>query len=186
MMNRQIHWSSPDPFLEVLDIQEEPSSITFIVRSTHESCPCPHCQVPSTRPHSRYTRMIQDLPIAGKAVSILLITRKWFCDQPNCTQKIFTERYDWISKNGRRTLRAEEVLRKIAFSTSCLNGEKVAKTLPLPVSHDVLLSLIRKTEIHHRGVPLLSESMTLLFGKGFRTLRKVFCKYMTDGILSGR
>jgi len=71
MMNRQIHWSSPDPFLEVLDIQEEPSSITFIVRSTHESCPCPHCQVPSTRPHSRYTRMIQDLPIAGKAVSIV-------------------------------------------------------------------------------------------------------------------
>lgn len=153
MMNRQIHWSSPDPFLEVLDIQEEPSSITFIVRSTHESCPCPHCQVPSTRPHSRYTRMIQDLPIAGKAVSILLITRKWFCDQPSCTQKIFTERYDWISENGRRTLRSEEVLRKIAFSTSCLNGEKVAETLPLPVSHDVLLSLIRKTEIHQEVSP---------------------------------
>jgi len=87
MMNRQIHWSSPDPFLEVLDIQEEPSSITFIVRSTHESCPCSHCKVPSTRPHSRYTRMIQDLPIADKSVSILLFTRKWFCDQPNCPKK---------------------------------------------------------------------------------------------------
>jgi len=74
-------------------------------------------------------------------------------------QKIFTERYDWISENGRRTLWAEEVLRKIAFSTSCLNGEEVAKAMHLPVSHDVLLSIIRKTDVHHYSASIWSMAL---------------------------
>lgn len=142
-----INWPSPDPFLEVLHIQEEQTSYKITIRSTHQSCPCPRCGVQSSRPHSRYTRLIQDLPIAEKSVSLLLMTRKWFCDQAVCDMNIFVERYDWLSVNGRRTLRAEECLRKIAFSSSCLNGEKVARAIHLPVSHDVLLSIIRKTDM---------------------------------------
>jgi transposase len=102
----------------------------------------------SFRPHSHYTRIIQDLPIGEKTVSLLLISRKWFCDNPICDRKIFTERYDWIAENGRRTTRAESVLREIAFSSSCLNGEKLARTVYLSVSHDTLLSIIKKTEIN--------------------------------------
>jgi hypothetical protein len=142
-----ISWPSPDPFLEVLHVYEEKTSFQITMKSTHQSCPCPRCGVMSSRPHSRYTRIIQDLPIGEKSVSLLLISRKWFCDQATCDMNIFTERYDWLSINGRRTLRAEECLRKIAYSSSCLNGEKVAKAIHLPVSHDVLLSIIRKTDI---------------------------------------
>lgn len=141
------NWLTPDPFIEVLHIQEEPFSFQITIQSTHQSCRCPHCGVPSTRPHSRYTRLIQDVPIGEKSVTLLLLTRKWFCDQSACDRKIFSERYEWLSVNGRRTLRAEECLRKIAFSTSCLNGEKLAKAIHLPVSHDVLLSIIRKTNV---------------------------------------
>ncbi|NSL53369.1 transposase family protein [Calidifontibacillus erzurumensis] len=142
-----IHWQPPDPFIEVLHVQEEHSSFIITIQSTSQSCPCPHCGVPSSRPHSRYTRLVQDLPIGEKSVTLLLLTRKWFCDHNVCDMKIFSERYEWLSVNGRRTLRAEEFLRKIAFSTSCLNGEKLAKAMHIPVSHDVLLSIIRKTDL---------------------------------------
>jgi transposase len=142
-----ICWSSPDSFLEFLHICEGESSFHITIQSTHQSSLCPHCGVRSFRPHSCYTRLIQDLPIGEKSASLLLISKKWFCDNNSCDKNIFTERYDWLPAKGRRTYRAEEVLRKIAFASSCSNGEKVAKAIHLPVSHDVLLSIIRKTEI---------------------------------------
>ncbi|MGG1480168.1 transposase [Bacillus smithii] len=92
----------------------------------------------SSRPHSRYV----DQP-----VSLLLISRKWFCVSPACSIKVFTERYEWLSPHGRRTLRAEHTLRQIAFSTSCLSAQKVAQSTHLPVSHDTLLTII--LENHH-------------------------------------
>jgi transposase len=112
------------------------------------SSPSPACHHVSSRPHSRYTRVIQDLPIADQPVSLLLISRKWFCDSPVCPDKVFTERYEWLSPHGRRTLCAEHTLRQIAFSTSFLSAQKVAQSVHLPVSHDTLLTIIRK-----EGVP---------------------------------
>jgi hypothetical protein len=73
-----ICWSSPDSFLEVLHICEGESSFQITIQSTHKSSPCPHCGVRSFRPHSRYTRLIQDLPIGEKSVSLLLISKNGF------------------------------------------------------------------------------------------------------------
>ncbi|WP_374723701.1 transposase family protein [Calidifontibacillus erzurumensis] len=89
-----------DPFIEVLHVQEEQSSLIITIQSTNLSCPWPHCGVPSSRPHSRYNCQVQDLPIGKKSVSLLLLTRKWFCDQTSCDRKIFAERYEWLSING--------------------------------------------------------------------------------------
>jgi transposase len=145
----QLLWSPPDPSLELVHVNDSPDVMvmTLIVKSNHESAPCPSCCHPSTRPHSRYTRKVQDLPISNRPVDLVVITRKWFCDQPNCFVSIFTERQNWLLPNRRRTVRAEEALRKIAFSTSCLAAERVARSLNLPVSHDVLLNLVHRTNV---------------------------------------
>ncbi|MCP3765077.1 transposase family protein [Domibacillus sp. A3M-37] len=140
-------WSSPDPHLELLNVDDSRDVITLTVKSSHESASCPSCCQPSTRPHSRYIRKVQDLPISNRPVDLVVMTKKWFCDQPNCPINIFTERQEWLLPNRRRTVRAEEALRKIAFSTSCLAAEKVAKSLNLPVSHDALLSLVHRTDV---------------------------------------
>ncbi|WP_285756445.1 transposase family protein [Parageobacillus sp. G301] len=85
--------------------------LRLTVKSNRESSSCPACHHASSRPHSRYTRVIQDLPIADQPVRLLLISRKWFCDDSSCSVKVFTERYDWLAPHGRRTLRAEHTLR---------------------------------------------------------------------------
>lgn len=129
-----IPWSSPDPNLELLQVSPIYDSFILTLKSTRTSNPCPSCSKQSSRIHSQYTRRVQDLPISGKPVELLILTRRWFCDNPDCKVKIFTERFDWLSSNGRRTSRTEEVLRKIAFSTSCLSTEKVARSAHIPVS----------------------------------------------------
>ncbi|WP_240514769.1 transposase family protein [Bacillus cereus] len=106
------------------------SYLRLTIESTQHSHTCPTCHYRfSSRPHSRYTRLIQDLSLLDQSIKLLLLSRKWFCDSLTCPVKVFTERYNWLASNGRRTIRAEEVLRKIACSTSCLAGGKVAQAV---------------------------------------------------------
>lgn len=58
------------------------------------SCPC--CVHPSHQPHNSYTRIIHDLPICDKEVILIIQLHKWFCNQTNCSTKIFTERLPWL------------------------------------------------------------------------------------------
>ncbi|WP_244151192.1 transposase family protein [Parageobacillus thermantarcticus] len=74
-----------------------------MVKSIRESSPCPACHHVSSRPHSRYTRIIQDLPIAGQPVSLLLISRKWFCDSPLVYRAIRITFSSWSQYASRRT-----------------------------------------------------------------------------------
>ncbi|MGP7818747.1 transposase family protein [Niallia sp. 01092] len=148
-----ISWPSPDPDLELLHVSSTNDSLLLTVKSTRTSAYCPACSKPSSRIHSQYTRKVQDLPISGKSVELLIMTKRWFCDQPNCRVKIFTERYNWLSPNGCRTARTEEVLRKITFSTSCISAEKVARSAHIPVSHDTLLTLVHQTDVKSEVSP---------------------------------
>ena len=145
-----ISWSSPDPNLEVPHVSASNDSLLLTVKGIQTSSSCPVCSKLSSRIHSQYTHKVQDLPISGKSVGLLILTKRWFCDQPDCHQvKIFTERYDWLASHGRRT----EVLRKLVFSTSCLSAEKVARSAHIPVSHDTLLALIHHTDIESEVSP---------------------------------
>lgn len=148
-----IPWSSLDPDLELLHISSSDKSLLLTLKSTRTSAPCPACSKKGNRIHSHYTRKVQDLPISEKSVQLLIIARRWFCDHSDCKVKIFTERFDWLASNGRRTKRTEEILRKIAFSSSCLSAEKVARSAHIPVSHDTLLSLVHQTEIESEVSP---------------------------------
>lgn len=100
-----IPWSSPDPNLELLHFSPTNDSLLLTLKSTQTTAPCPACLKQSTRIHSHYTRKVQDLPIGDKSVELLIVTRRFFCDQLECKVKIFTERFDWLVSNGRRTTR---------------------------------------------------------------------------------
>lgn len=97
-----ISWSSPSPDIELLHVTYSNNLLLLTVKSTRTSASCPLCQNLASRKHSHYTRKVQDLPICDKSVELLLLTKRWFCDNPNCQVKIFTERYDWLLANGRR------------------------------------------------------------------------------------
>jgi transposase len=72
----------------------EPSANELVIGVACEapSMPCPECQQPSFRIHSRYQRTVADLPCAGRNVLLALTVRKFVCGTPTCPRKIFTER----------------------------------------------------------------------------------------------
>lgn len=107
----------------------------------------PSCGTRSKHLHSRYDRFLYDLSMGDQHVSIPLTSRKWFCDEFFCPQRIFMERFSWIKPYTRQTSRLQQLLRKIAFSMSCRQAEKVACSFPPFISHDALLRMIRATSI---------------------------------------
>lgn len=126
--------------------------LTLIMKLESKQARCPSCHNMSHRRHSHYTRQLKDLPLGDREVQLFLCSNKWFCDEPGCTVKVFTERLNWIDPYRRRTRRLEEQLTTLAFSTSCLQAEKLCKLFHISVSHDSLLDLIyrkkQKPETH--------------------------------------
>ncbi len=135
-----------DDTIEILCEQLDEKNLFYIIEVHSSSAKCPSCDILSTRSHSRYSREIKDMPQGGRNVTMKVFMHKWFCDAPDCPRKIFTERLSWLKPYRRRTDRMDKVLTEIALSTSCLNAEKLCRTLSYPVSHDTLLRLIRKME----------------------------------------
>src|SRR6478609_5140700 len=54
---------------------------------------CPTCGYLSHRRHSKYIRTLVDLPTSGYDVKVIILSGKYFCDNAQCSRKIFTERF---------------------------------------------------------------------------------------------
>jgi transposase len=98
---------APDPTqVELVRLAPSATSIRVVVRANASSAACPVCGVGSARVHSRYLRQVADLPWLEVAVRLELQVRRFFCDQPDCSRTIFTERLPGVvAPSARRTLR---------------------------------------------------------------------------------
>jgi transposase len=66
-------------------------TIQLTVRAAAEVAACPLCGALSRRVHSRYTRNVSDLPSSGRAVRLLVVTRRFRCQAAHCPRRIFSE-----------------------------------------------------------------------------------------------
>lgn len=132
-----------DENLPLLYEKQTEEELFFIVEVQSSSALCPACRQISRRPHSRYCRKVDDLPVSDRHVHFQALLHKWFCDNPDCPTKVFTERLSWLPSYKRKTGRLENVIEKIAFSTSCLTAEKVCQAMHIPLSHDTLLRRVK-------------------------------------------
>jgi transposase len=139
----------PDPAqVHLLGLTVAGATITAEAIATASTRPCPLCGQRSARVHSRYRRTLADLPWLGLAMRLEVQVRKFFCDNPNCGRRIFTERLPGVvAAYGRRTLRLESWLTRIGFALGGEAGARLLCALGLgtsAVSADGLLVRIRR------------------------------------------
>jgi len=144
--------------IKVLCIRRWTEEIEIVAMTTSLAARCPTCHGVSRRIHSRYQRKLGHLPIGNQPVSLLLHTRRFFCDMPGCACGIFTERVAGLMESyGRRTVFVDELLEMMACLVGGRTGSKAAQHLRLGKwSRDTLLRLIR-----HRPAKIVTTPRVL-------------------------
>jgi transposase len=125
-------------------LDETAAQLTLHVTATRARVRCPLCQVLTPRVHSRYSRILADLPWGPYTVRLHLRVRKFFCDQPACARRIFTERLPTVAAPwARRTLRLAQRLLASGLALGGEAGARLAARLGLATSPATLLRLVQ-------------------------------------------
>ncbi len=135
---------SPDLWID----QITTTTTTLIVHlvSTQPASHCPLCGQASEHVHSRYRRVVADVPCGSKPVSLSLEVRKFFCRNTNCLRKIFTERLpDLVQPSARMTNRLRSALQALGLATGGEGGAGLAPKLGMQVAPTTLLRYLRES-----------------------------------------
>jgi transposase len=65
------------------------NAIHLRVRARADAATCSSCGLPSRRVDSRYVREVSDFPCSGRAVLLQVLTRRFCCQAPKCSRRIF-------------------------------------------------------------------------------------------------
>lgn len=131
--------------LDAWQLDHTATLLTLHVTSTQRGVPCPVCAVFTHRVHSGYTRLLADLPWGAARVRWQLHVRKFFCGNPQCPRRIFTERLPGVvAPWARRTQRLAAWLSAIGLALGGAAGTRLSRRLGLIVSRYTLLRVVRR------------------------------------------
>ena len=128
--------------LELSSLEMGNGQLVLHVTATSCGSPCPLCAQPATRLHSRYSRVVKDLPCAGQPVHLMLHVRKFFCDTTDCSRKIFAERIpQLVAPWAHMTTRLCQAMQAIGLATCGRLGARFASRLGMTTSW---MTLVRR------------------------------------------
>jgi len=155
MSTEKLIFSTSEKF-KVVSIDRVADLANIYVKSLQEKCYCPNCFEPGYGVHSYYTRKIKDLPAFGNCVIIYLRARKFYCREPECPVKVFTERFtDHFASFKRFTSRAEKLLLTTVIELGAKASERLSLKMSLPVSDTTLLRWLKAYPIPILKVPVV-------------------------------
>jgi len=159
-----------DPSRLKLDVfRTDRSSITAVMASRSTNASCPLCGIPSSRVHSRYVRILADLPWHDVAVFVHLTVQRFFCETAGCARRIFAERLPGIvAPYARRTARLSEALEFIGFVLGGEAGARVLRRLAMCGSPDTLLRAVRRATLPEPAIPRILGVDDFAFRRGRR------------------
>jgi transposase len=121
--------------LELTRMEQQEEQLVLHVTATSPCALRPLCQQPATRLHSRYRRIVKDLPCAGQQVRLILSARKFFCETVDCVRKVFAERLpQLVAPWAHMTTRLCEALQVIGLATCGRLGARLAGHLGIITS----------------------------------------------------
>ena len=119
-------------------------TINIYVKSKRKIIKCAYCGAESRKVHSRKMQKIQDLPIAGKKVNIMLERRKIFCGNAKCSHKTFTETFEFMGVKSRKTKRLQEEILRVSLTQSAVSASKYLKRSVANVGKSTICNMLKK------------------------------------------
>ena len=130
--------------ISVEAVRIAPARVEVELQCVVDSVPCPICQTASRRVHSRYVRVVRDLPWAGTPMVLRFSTRRFFCDNGDCRRRIFAEELpDLARRYARGTPRLDSTLVQIGLECGGEPGQRLCGQLGIGTSGDTILRRLR-------------------------------------------
>lgn len=119
--------------------------MTVLACSQTTSGHCPECAHLSSRIHSRDRRTLADLPWSGRTVRLIVQVHRFFCTQPTCRCKTFSEAIPAVAERyARRTNRLRAILERLGLALGGEPASRLAAVLAMSSSPDTILRLLRR------------------------------------------
>lgn len=126
-------------------VSQQNGIVALTVSSTECVARCPACGIRSGHIHSRYCRVLQDLPWQGSVVRIRLWTRRFYCRVAGCRCRIFTQRLPSVARPyARQTNRHRNLVLAIGYALGGEAGRRLALQLGFSSSADTILRTLRE------------------------------------------
>ncbi len=139
---------APATGLTLEQFRADAQRIVVELAATAPEAACPLCGQAATRVQRHYWRCLADLPWQGVPVVVRLHARRFWCDNPDCSRAIFTERVPALAApHARRTARLAAVLTQIGFALGGEGGARLLAVLGMVASPDTLLGLVRHAPV---------------------------------------
>lgn len=133
-----------DPALNYVGHRVEEQKCVIMVESNRKEVTCPYCGVIASRIHSGYIKEFHDLPIQDIQVAILINNRKFFCMNPECSHKTFSERFGFIAYKSRKTERLIKAILTLSSRVSSVAASTMLTTNTTPVSKSTICRMLKK------------------------------------------
>jgi len=141
--------------------------LTLHLTSTQIQAACPICGQPSHRIHSRYERTLADLPCVAFSLILIVQVCKFFCPNPNCRRRIFTERLPEVAAPwARKTVRFMQQLQSIGLALGGAAGARLGDRLGHAICGSTLLNQIAKLKLPDFETPKVLGVDDFAFRKG--------------------
>lgn len=137
-----------DKNLVCTDYKIRDDKFILIVESDAREVKCPFCGSPYSKIHSVYQCEIQDIPMQDKQTILLLNTRKMFCLNENCTHKTFTERFDFVAPNGKKTKRLIDKILITSTKLSSVTASALLESSSIKACKSSICNLLKKNASH--------------------------------------
>ena len=87
----------------------------FLLSSKKRKSACPVCGTWSKHRQSSYHRTVQHIPLSGHPVMFEFALHKYYCKNPSCIRKIFSEPVAGLARYARNTLRLDELITSLSL-----------------------------------------------------------------------
>ncbi|GHT99173.1 hypothetical protein FACS1894142_6450 [Spirochaetia bacterium] len=133
----------PDEQLQFVSSEVIGDTIEIKVASKRTTPTCPYCGTPSDNVHSHYTRILQDLPIDGKKVKLLLHNVKYRCLNTDCAHTTFAEAFDFYDPKATVTKRLKAEIIRIAGTMDSVSAANYLRETVAVVGKSTICALLK-------------------------------------------
>ena len=123
------------------------NEIHITAKSKRKETKCPYCGKSSKNVHSCVERFLKDLPIQGKKVTLKLLSKKYFCKNPDCKRTTFSERFDFFEPKATKTNRLQDEILRISLTQSSVSASRYLRKSVADVGKSTICNLLKKGHV---------------------------------------